>query len=69
MTNRYSFDMNGRPITLISLTPNQIIRGAIEIEKEEVTENECLYIRETFFANKVLLVLMMMLFFNLILIF
>jgi hypothetical protein len=55
VTNRYSFEMNGRPITLISLTPKQIEEEQLKLKKEKMVEKESLYIRETFFTNKVLL--------------
>jgi hypothetical protein len=32
-TNRYSFEMNGRHVTLVSLTPEKNIWGASEIEE------------------------------------
>jgi len=35
VTNRYSFEMNGKPITLISLTLKQIHEEQIKLKKEE----------------------------------
>ena len=45
--------MDGRPITLVPLTPNQIYDEQLKL-KRNIVENENLYIKETFFANKVL---------------
>jgi hypothetical protein len=47
--------MNGRPITLVSLTPKQIYEEKLKLKKGKMAEKENLFIRETFFANKVLL--------------
>jgi hypothetical protein len=55
VTNRYYFEINGRPITLVSLIPKQIYKEQLKLKKEKV-EKESLYIKMTFFANKVLLV-------------
>jgi len=55
VTNRYSFEMNGRPITLVSLKPKQIYEEQLKLKKEKMVENESLYIRVTLFVNKVLL--------------
>jgi hypothetical protein len=46
--------MNGRPITLISLTPKQIYKEQLKLKKKEIVEKESLYIRGTLFTNKVL---------------
>jgi len=53
--NRYSFEMNGRLITLIYLTPKKIYKEQLKLKKYKMVENESLYIRGTFFANKVFL--------------
>jgi len=55
VTNRYSFEMNGRSITLVSLIPNQIYEKQLKLKNEKMVENENLYIKRTFFANKVFL--------------
>ena len=47
--------MNGRPITLVSLTPKQIYEEKLKLKKGKMAEKENLFIRGTFFANKVLL--------------
>jgi hypothetical protein len=63
--NKYYFEMNRRPITLVSLTCKQIYEEQLKLKKEKMVENESLYIRGPSFF----LVLMMMLFFGLILIY
>jgi hypothetical protein len=55
VTNRYSFEVNGRPITLVSLIPKQIYEKQLKLKNKKIVENESLYIKRTFFANKVLL--------------
>jgi hypothetical protein len=55
VTNMYSFEMNKRPINLVYLKPKQINEEQLKLKKEKMVENESLYIKETFFANKVLL--------------
>jgi len=55
VTNKYSFEMNGRLITLASLTPKQIYEEKLKLKEGNMTEKENLYIRGTFFTNKVLL--------------
>jgi hypothetical protein len=54
VTNKYSFEMNGKPITLISLTLEKICKEQLKLKKKNMTKNKSLYINETFFANKVL---------------
>jgi hypothetical protein len=51
LINMYSFEMDGRHITLVPLTLKQIYNDQLKLK---MTEKESLYIRETFFANKVL---------------
>jgi hypothetical protein len=46
--------MNGRPITLVSLTSKQIFEEKLKL-KEKIVGNKSLYIKGTFFNNKVLL--------------
>jgi hypothetical protein len=46
--------MDGRPITLVPLTPNQIYDEQLKLKMRNMVENESLYIKEIFFANKVL---------------
>jgi hypothetical protein len=56
LTNRYSFKINGRPITLVSLTSNQIYDKQLKLKKKKkIVEKESMYIRGTFFTNNVLL--------------
>jgi hypothetical protein len=45
--------MNERLITLVSLTPKQIYEEKLKLKKENMVEKESLYIKGTFFANKV----------------
>ena len=45
--------MNGRPITLVSLTPKQIYEEQLKLKKENMVKKESLHIKGTFFANKV----------------
>jgi len=53
MTNRYSFVMDGKPITLVPLTLNLIYDEQLKLKKWKVAEKKSLYIKETF-ANKIL---------------
>jgi len=55
VTNMYSFEMNKTHVTLVFLTPKQIYEEQLKLKKEKMVENESLYIKGTFFANKVLL--------------
>jgi hypothetical protein len=55
VTNRYSFEMNEKPITLVSLTPKQIYEEQLKLRNEKIIKKKSLYIMGTFFANKVLL--------------
>ena len=68
MTNRYSFKMNGRPITLVYLTPKKIYEEQMKLKKENMVEKESLYIRGLSLLTRFFLVLMMILFFSLVLI-
>ena len=43
VTNKYSFEMNGRPITLVSLTPKQIYEEQLKLNKENMVERELVY--------------------------
>jgi len=54
MTNRYSFVMDGRPITLVLLTLKLIYDEQLKLKKGKIAEKKSLYIREIFFANKIL---------------
>ena len=47
--------MNKRPITLVFFTPKQIYEEQWKLKKQKMVEKESLYIKGTFFANKVLL--------------
>jgi len=53
-TNRYFFEMNGRHITLVSLTLEKIYEEHLKLKKEKMVEKESLYNKRTFFANKIL---------------
>jgi hypothetical protein len=53
--NRHSFEINRRPITLVSLTPNKIYEEQLKLKKGKIAEKKSLYIRGTFFTNKVLI--------------
>jgi len=53
--NRYYFKMKERPINVVSLTPKQIYEEQLKLKKKKMAENESLYIKRTFFANKVFL--------------
>ena len=46
--------MDGRSITLVPLTIKQIYDEQLKFKKGKMIENESLYVRKTFFANKVL---------------
>jgi hypothetical protein len=52
MTNRYSFVMDGKPITLVPLTLKLIYNEQLKLKKWKIAEKKSLYIKETFFANK-----------------
>jgi len=54
VTNKYSLEMNRRPITLVFFTP-QIYEEQMKLKMEKMVEKDNLYIRGTFIANKVLL--------------
>jgi hypothetical protein len=54
LTNRYSLEMDGKLLTLVPLTPNQIYDEQLKLKTRKMVENKSLYIRETYFANKVL---------------
>ena len=45
--NRHSFEMNGRPITLVSLTPKQIYKEQLKLKKDKKVERMSFYIRGT----------------------
>ena len=55
MTNMYSFEINEMSIILVLLTPKQVYDELQKLKKGKMTETKSLYIRETLFANKVLL--------------
>ena len=55
LKNRYSFEMKERPINVLSLTPKQTYEEQLKLKKKKIAENESLYIKRTFFANKVFL--------------
>ena len=55
VTNKYFFEINRKPITLVFLTPKQIYEKQLKLKKKKMVENESLYIKGTFFANKVIL--------------
>jgi hypothetical protein len=47
--------MKERPINVVSLTPKQIYEEQLKLKKKKMAENESLYIKRIFFANKVFL--------------
>jgi len=53
LKNRYSFEIVGRPITLVPLKLKQIYDEQLKLKTGKMIKNESLYIRETFFANDV----------------
>jgi hypothetical protein len=56
MTNRYSSEMDERPITLVPLTPKQWYDDQLKLKKGNMDKKkESLDIMKTVFANKVLL--------------
>jgi hypothetical protein len=46
--------MNGRPITLVPFIIMKIYDEQLKLKKRNMAEKEIWYIKETFFANKVL---------------
>jgi len=40
VTNSYSFKMNGRPITLVTLTPKQIYEEQLKLKKGKIVERK-----------------------------
>jgi hypothetical protein len=46
--------MDGRPITLVLLTLKLIYDEQLKLKKGKIAEKKSLYIREIFFANKIL---------------
>ena len=47
VTNRHSFELNGRLITLVSLTPKQIYKEQLKLKKDKKVEKMSFYIRGT----------------------
>jgi hypothetical protein len=68
VTNRYSSKMNGRHITLVSLTPKQIYEEQLKLNKKKMVEKKSLYLRGPSLLTRIFLVLIMMIFFDLVLI-
>jgi hypothetical protein len=64
----YSFEMNRRPIALISLTSKQIYEEQLKLKKGKMVKKESLYIKGPSLLTRFSLVLMMMLFFSLLMI-
>jgi len=54
VTNRYSFKINRRPITLVSLILKQTYEEQLKLKKGEIIKKESLYINGTLFSNKIL---------------
>jgi len=54
LINRYSFEMDERPIILVPLTPKQIYDEQLKLKTGKMGEKKKLYTNKTFFANKVL---------------
>ena len=42
VTNMYFYEMNKRPITLVSLKPKQINEEQLKLKREKMVENESL---------------------------
>jgi hypothetical protein len=68
VTNRYSSKMNGRHITLVSLTPKQIYEEQLKLNKKKMVEKKSLYLRGPSLLTRIFLVLIIMIFFDLVLI-
>jgi hypothetical protein len=60
--------MKKKPVTFISLKPKQIYKEQLKLKKGKMAENKNLYIRGPSLLTRFFLVLMMILFFNLVLI-
>jgi hypothetical protein len=68
VTNRYSSKMNGRHITLVLLTPKQIYEEQLKLNKKKMVEKKSLYLRGPSLLTRIFLVLIIMIFFDLVLI-
>jgi hypothetical protein len=68
VTNRYSSKMNGRHITLVSLTPKQIYEEQLKLNKKKMVEKKSLYLMGPSLLTRIFLVLIIMIFFDLVLI-
>jgi hypothetical protein len=60
--------MNGRHITLVFLTLKQIYEEQLKLNKKKMVEKESIYIRGLSLLTRIFLVLIIMIFFNLVLI-
>jgi hypothetical protein len=68
VTNRYSSKMNGRHITLVLLTPKQIYEEQLKLNKKKMVEKKSLYLMGPSLLTRIFLVLIIMIFFDLVLI-
>jgi hypothetical protein len=55
LPNMYSFEVDGRLIILVPLSSMQIYDEQLNLKMEKMAKKESLYIKKTFFVNKVLL--------------
>ena len=55
LTNMYSFEVDGRLIILVPLSSMQIYDEQLNLKMGKMAKKESLYIKKTFFVNKVLL--------------
>jgi hypothetical protein len=65
VTNKYSFEMNERPITLASLIPKQIYEEQLKLKKEKMIQRRACISGGPSLLTRFFLVLMTMLFFSL----
>jgi hypothetical protein len=68
VTNSYSSKMNRRHITLVSLTPKQIYEEQLKLNKKKMVEKKSLYLMGPSLLTRIFLVLIIMIFFDLVLI-
>jgi hypothetical protein len=55
LPNMYSFEVDGRLIILVPLSSMQIYDEQLNLKMGKMAKKESLYIKKTFFVNKVLL--------------
>jgi hypothetical protein len=49
--NKIFFVKDKKSIILISLTPKQVYKHRLKLKRENITENESIYMKERFFHN------------------